>query len=182
MSVKSKIGYCLYVLIGKRLPTSTAYIHFGQKCIRRKLAACFVKHVGQNVNIEDHAALSSDLYIGDNSGIGSNSKIMPKVKIGENVMMGPNCFICTQNHKFDDITTPMRKQGSDDYQPVTIGDDVWIGQNVIILPGVEIGSGSIIGAGAVVTKSFPSFSIIGGNPAKLIRTRSTSNTDSEHGA
>ena len=96
---------------------------------------------------------------------------MPGVKIGDNVMMGPNCFICTRNHRFDDVTTPMNKQGFNDFEPVSIGNDVWIWQNVIILPGVVIGEGSIIGAGAVVTKSFPPFSIIAGNPAKLVRSR-----------
>ncbi len=171
MSIKSKIGYALYVLIGQRLPSSVSHINIGQKSIRRMLASCFVHNLGQNVNIEDHAVISSDLTIGDNSGIGSHSKIMPRVRIGSNVMMGPNCFICTQNHRFDDVSIPMIKQGFTDYEPVIIQDDVWIGQSVIILPGVEIGKGSIIGAGAVVTKSFPPYSIIGGNPAKLIRER-----------
>ena len=171
MSIRSKIGYALYTAIGQRLPSSTSHIKLGQKGIRRWLASTFVMSVGNNVNIEDHAVICHDLKIGANSGIGSHSKIMPKVTIGENVMMGPNCFICTQNHRFDDVSVPMIQQGFGNYEPVTIGDDVWIGQNVIILPGVEIGNGSIIGAGAVVTKSFPSYSIIGDNPAKLIRTR-----------
>ena len=172
MSVKAKIGYALYTIIGQRLPSSTSQIHIvGGEAIRRLLASLFVKHIGKSVNIEDHAVISHDLTIGDYSGIGSHSKIMPKVTIGDNVMMGPNCFICTQNHKFDDPSLPMIMQGFSDYEPVVIGSDVWIGQNVIILPGVNIGSGSIIGAGAVVTKSFPEYSIIGGNPAKLIRAR-----------
>lgn len=171
MSFKSKVGYCLYRMIGQKLPSSTSHIQIGQKRIRRSLVASFVSYVGENVNIEDHAFLSSDLRIGKNSGVGAHSKIMPKVTIGENVMMGPNCFICTQNHRFDDSTIPMIEQGFNDYEPVLIGDDVWIGQNVIILPGVEIGSGSIIGAGAVVTKSYPPMSVIGGNPARLLKKR-----------
>lgn len=65
---------------------------------------------------------------------------------------------------------PMAMQGLENL-PVTVGDDVWIGSRVMILPGVKIGKGSIIGAGAVVTKDIPEYSIVGGVPAKLIRSR-----------
>ena len=96
MNIKGKACYCLYTAIGSRLPHSKSYIKVGQSAIRRSLARGFVKHVGNNVNIEDHASISSDIVIGDNSGIGPGCRIMPQVTIGDNVMMGRNCFICTQ--------------------------------------------------------------------------------------
>ena len=86
-------------------------------------------------------------------------------------MMAPNVTILTQNHETSDTTIPMRLQAGAQLKKVKIEDDVWIGQNVIILPGVIIRKGTIIGAGAVVTKSFEPFSVIGGNPARLIKSR-----------
>jgi len=76
-----------------------------------------------------------------------------------------------ESDRFDRIDIPINQQGSTEEKPIEIGNDVWIGTRVIILPGVKIGDHSIIGAGAVVTKSFPPYSIIGGVPAKLIKKR-----------
>ena len=85
--------------------------------------------------------------------------------------MGPECIIYTRNHAFSRTDIPMREQGFSEEKPVYIGDDVWIGGRVTILPGVHIGKGAIVGAGAVVTKDVPEYSIVGGNPAKIIRFR-----------
>lgn len=112
-----------------------------------------------------------DLVIGENSGIGEYSKIMPGVIIGDNVMMGPKCFFCTRNHEYTRTDIPMIQQGFQEQRPIKIGNDVWIGQNVIILPGVTVGNGCIIGAGAVVTKNVPDYAIVGGNPAKILKYR-----------
>lgn len=65
----------------------------------------------------------------------------------------------------------MREQGMQEFQPVTIGDDVWIGARVTILPGVTIGKGCIVGAGSVVTKSLPDYAIGLGNPARVLKFR-----------
>lgn len=85
--------------------------------------------------------------------------------------MGPDVVIMATSHNFDTVDIPINLQGDKPEKEVIIADDVWIGTRAIILPGVKIGKHSIIGAGAVVTKSFPENSIIGGNPAKLIRYR-----------
>jgi maltose O-acetyltransferase len=86
-------------------------------------------------------------------------------------MMGPQCWVYTQNHEFNTLDKPMALQGPKAEEPVIICDDVWIGGRVTILPGVTVGRGSIIGAGAVVTKDVPPYSIVGGNPANVIRMR-----------
>lgn len=93
------------------------------------------------------------------------------LEIGEDVMMGPNVIIMTSSHRHDDINTHMIFQGNTPPNMVKIEDDCWMGFNVIILPGVRIGKGSIIGAGAVVTKSVPPYSVVGGVPAKVIKSR-----------
>jgi maltose O-acetyltransferase len=108
--------------------------------------------------------------IGNNSGIGDNAWL-GAVKIGDNVMMAPNVTILSRNHVFEDKLIPMSKQGVTEDNPVIISDDVWIGTRAIILPGVTIGKGSIIGAGAVVTKNVPEYTIVAGNPARVIKQR-----------
>jgi maltose O-acetyltransferase len=75
------------------------------------------------------------------------------------------------SHAYDRLDIPMDQQGFEDPTPIHIGDDVWIGARVIILPGVNIGSHCIIGAGSVVTKDVPDYAIVGGVPAKIIRMR-----------
>lgn len=76
----------------------------------------------------------------------------------------------TQNHETADTSIPMRLQTAPKL-PVTIGDDVWIGANVIILPGIQVGKGAILAAGAVVTKDVPDYTVVGGNPARVLKMR-----------
>ncbi|MCA9936785.1 MAG: hypothetical protein KC415_22775 [Anaerolineales bacterium] len=76
----------------------------------------------------------------------------------------------TRKHGFADVQRPISEQGYTN-APIVIEDDVWIGFQAVILPGVTVGKGSIIGAGAVVTKDVPPYSIMGGVPARLIRQR-----------
>lgn len=88
------------------------------------------------------------------------------IEIGNNVMIGPNVNIFTINH---DIRAKERNQFVTYYKPITICDNVWIGGNSTILPGVTIGKNSVIGAGSVVTKDVPPNVLVAGNPAKFIR-------------
>ena len=90
---------------------------------------------------------------------------------GDNVMMGPECLLFTRNHRIGSTEIPINKQGYDGLQPIIIGNDVWIGARVIILPGVQISDGAVIGAGSVVTYNVDSYDVVAGNPAKLIRKR-----------
>lgn len=141
------------------------------KRARERAARNFLVYVGKDVNIEKGAMITSTMEIGDHSGVGINAKIHGRVVIGKDVMMGPDCIIYTKNHAFADTTIPMREQGFSEEKPVIIGNDVWIGGRVTILPGVHIGNGAIVGAGAVVTKDVPEYAIVGGNPARILKYR-----------
>jgi maltose O-acetyltransferase len=166
-----KICYLLYINFAFKLPIS--YNRFGRisKKIRYELTKRFISKCGSNVNFEKGATFGSNLEIGDNSGVGINAQISSGVKIGSNVMMAPEVVILTSNHAHDKIDIPIVFQGSAKIKSVVIEYEVWIGLRTIILPGVKISQGSIVGAGSIVTKSFPPFSIIGGNPAKIIKSR-----------
>lgn len=166
-----KIWKWIYFLLASHMAKSTS---FGGKTGQKFRAFCarrFCKHVGKNVNIDKNVFITDSLVIGDNSGLGRNSIISSNVTIGNNVMMGPECYIYTRNHKHDLISIPMIEQGYEEVKSVTIGNDVWIGARVTILPGVCIGNGVIIGAGAVVTKNVPDNCVCGGNPSRILKNR-----------
>lgn len=165
----------LYILFLKHLPaTDNGY---PVSMIIKKMRSSVGKHLfdrcGTNINIEKGADFGSGkgISIGNNSGLGINCKVRGPLEIGDNVMMGPDVVIMTNSHNFERIDLPMNIQGSAVPKKVLIGNDVWIGTRAIILPGVIIGNGAIIGAGAVVTKDVPEYGIVGGVPAKLIRSR-----------
>ena len=87
-------------------------------------------------------------------------------------MIGRDLKIFTKNHKSDRTDIPMRLQGFTEISPLVIGNDVWIGDDVIITAGCcHIGDGSILATGAVVTKDVEPYCVVGGNPAKIIRHR-----------
>ncbi len=88
------------------------------------------------------------------------------ITIGDNCLLGPKTCIYTVSH---DINPVKRAQGISYAKPIQIGDNVWVGGNCIILPGVTIGNNAIIGAGSVVTKDVPDNAVVAGNPAKALR-------------
>ncbi len=170
--LKRIIGLVMYNLIAKKLPPSDSRFSFGSKKIRGFCAKLIFNECGTNVNVDKGARICSGISIGDNSGIGENSYLLSsEIYIGNDVMMGPECMMYTSNHVIEDTSRPMWHQGFTDPEPIVIEDDVWIGARVIILGGVTIGKGSVIGAGSVVTKSVEPYSIVVGNPAKLIKMR-----------
>lgn len=168
--MKKYIGYLLYSLIGTHLPLSYSNIKIGQKAFRGFCAKLMIKNCGKNVNIEKHAKFSTKISIGDNSGIGERCSVA-KCTIGKNVMMGRECIILSRNHEISNTEIPMIEQGFQEEKTPVIGDDVWIGHRVIILPGAKIGKGCVIGAGAVVSGEIPDYSIAGGVPARVIKSR-----------
>lgn len=100
--------------------------------------------------------------IGDGTGIGPHCMVGPKTIFKGRSMMAPNVHIYTVNHKYN--AEQHRFNGSTSPNPVTIGEYVWLGYGVIVLPGVTIGDHTIIGAGSVVTKDIPSGVMAAGNP------------------
>ena len=171
MTIGSAIARVLYISFAKNLPSSFSKINFGSRKIRNFLARRFAPGIDVTANIEKGAVFSSRIVVGENSNVGIDAYIPGKVIIGKYVMMGPSCNILSFNHSTKRIDIPMCQQGFQDERVVIIDDDVWIGMNVIILPGVHIGKGSIIGAGSVVRKDVPNYSVVIGNPAEIYKKR-----------
>ena len=120
----------------------------------------------------------SFISIGDgfeaNSNVMINARGRGEIIIGNNVLIGPNVVLRSNNHVFLSLGIPISSQGMTEGN-IVIEDDVWIGSNAVILPNVCIGKGVIVAAGAVVTKSIPPYTIVGGVPAHPIGNRDSVN-------
>ena len=109
-----------------------------------------------------------DVVIGNHTRVGLHNTIIGPVIIGDNVNLAQGITVTALNHKFSDKEKRIDEQGVST-NPVKIGDDIWIGANAVILPGVNIGNHSVIAAGAIVTKDVPPHSLVAGVPAKIIK-------------
>lgn len=174
ISCRRFIFLVLYYGLLRYFPCSSTPIvgNFSKK-MRYLCCRNIFKKCGKNVNVERMAYFASGLSveIGDNSGLGINCHIPSDTIIGNNVMMGPNCYILSLNHKFDRTDVPMIFQGVDSPKQVIIEDDVWIGRDVLFTPGRIVRKGSIVAGGCVLSKDFSSYSVIGGNPSRLLKKR-----------
>ena len=167
--------FCLALYYGFAQYLPASYTLGGKvgKRIRYMLCKHIFKKCGKNVNVERRAnfGAGTEIEIGDNSGLGVNCMIPNGTVIGNDVMMGENCFIIRHNHIHSHTDTPMNKQGFEPVKTVIIEDDVWIGRNVTIMPGLRIKKGTIIGTCCVLTKNFDEYSIVGGVPGKFLKSR-----------
>ena len=125
--------------------------------------------MGSESLIAAHAYVTGSIKMGENCTVNAFTVVRGTVTMGDGVRIGAHTSILGFNHSMDPSEPVFR-------QPLTskgirIGDDVWIGSNVIVLDGVTVGSHAVLAAGAVVTKDVPEWSIVGGNPAKHIRDR-----------
>ena len=138
---------------------------------RKKLLQELFDHKAEKLYIEPpfHCDYGYNIQLGDNVYMNYNCCILDIsiVKIGHNTMFGPHVQIYTASHPLE---YKARNSGLEFSKPVIIGDNVWIGGNATICPGVTIGNNVVVGAGAVVTKSFPDDVVIAGNPARIIKT------------
>lgn len=176
--LKQMVGWiflAVYYGFASHMPSS--YSRFGGRAFNAIRIFCcrrIFKYCGKVSTIDRHAYFGDgrDIEIGDYSGIGENCVIPNNTIIGRYVMMAPEVHIVANNHTFSDTEKPMCFQGSvEGKTPTIIDDDCWIGLRVIMTPGHHIGKGCILAAGSVVTKDVEPYSIVGGNPAKLIKNR-----------
>ncbi len=111
------------------------------------------------------------LRIGDDCAFAGGSVLsaVKSLTLGRNVVCARNCYIADHSHAYMAVGVAVVEQGLTDVLPVVIEDDVWLGQNVLVLPGVRIGRGAVIGANSVVHSDVPSYSVAVGVPARIVR-------------
>lgn len=127
--------------------------------------------LGNNSTIEDFCTVNNgvgDVIIGDRTRIGMSNVIIGPVTIGHDVMLAQNIVLSGLNHGYEDVTKVPHNQPVT-RKPILIEDEVWVGANSIVLAGVTIGKHSIVGGGSVVTRNVPPYTLVAGNPARIIK-------------
>jgi acetyltransferase-like isoleucine patch superfamily enzyme len=171
MSLLGKLKLTLYLYLQNSLNLFPDFV-IGNR-LRRMFYSIYFKKIGENVIISPytHFEVPGEIEIGNNCAFnrgcwcsGGGGLI-----IHDDVIAGPNVIIHTANHSYSNSAIPIRLQDHV-FKQVTIKKNVWIGAGAIILPGVTINENCVIGAGAVVTKDVPANSLVGGVPAKVIKT------------
>lgn len=163
----SKIQYGKFLRLGNQVYVSALSkngIQFGDNvsigAFSRVIVSTSLNDIGNKIYIGNNVGIGEFAYLG---GAGS-------LEIGDECIIGQYLSCHPENHNYQDTTISIRHQGIT-RKGIKIGQNCWIGSKVTILDGITIGNGSIIAAGSVVNKSFPENSIIGGVPAKLLKTR-----------
>lgn len=127
--------------------------------------------IGSDSIIEDYSVVNNgvgEVYIGDRVMVGISNVIIGPVKIGNDVILAQHVVLSGLNHSYENLDLPIHSQRVKT-ATITIEDEVWIGANSIITAGVSIGKHSIVAGGSVVTKNVPSYALVGGNPAKILK-------------
>lgn len=127
--------------------------------------------MGKGSAIEDYCVINNgvgDVFIGDNALIGVASVVIGPVVIGANVILAQHVVLSGLNHTYQDIHVPIRQQPVIT-ESIVVEDDCWIGANSVITAGVTIGRHSVVAGGSVVTRDVPPYSVVGGNPARVLK-------------
>ena len=157
---------CLQFLYMKKGKNSVIY-----RSVRKDIVPFNDFSLGKSSVIEDYAIINNavgEITIGNHTRIGLGNTIIGPVMIGNNVILAQNVVISALNHKFEDVLMTINQQGVKTDQ-IIIEDNVWIGANSSVLAGVHIGEHVVVGAGSVVTKDIPPFSVVVGNPARILK-------------
>ena len=137
---------------------------------KEKIIKSLFAKTGKQIIVEQNfwCDYGYNIYVGENFYMNHNCIILDgaKVEFGDNVFIAPNCGFYTAGHPLE---VELRNKGLEYAKPIKVGNNVWIGGNVIVLPGVIIGDNVTIGAGSVVTKDIPSNVVAVGNPCKPIK-------------
>lgn len=167
------LSLAVYYALATHLPTQPMPGYQLGYFLRRILIRQIAEQCGDGVVVKQHCYIGSGtgLRIGHRTQLGHNARIDQYVILGDDVVMGPDVVIMTNRHAFEQLDVPINRQGNLPPKPVVVGNDVWIGTRVIILPGVTIGDKAVIGAGSVVTKDIPEAAVVAGCPAQVIRLR-----------
>lgn len=174
MSIKKYAKYSIGKIRAIKFKVKHSGIYIGKSC---KIVGGRGINCEKNISIAPYSLImlhnESQLNLGENFQLGMFSRIAvaKSITIGKNVFTGPNVFIADYNHEYQDIEIPIWDQGNSikENGGVVIGDDCWIGTNVVISGTINIGNHCIVGANSVVTKNVPDYSVVAGSPAKLIK-------------
>ncbi|MDR2848455.1 MAG: acyltransferase [Bacteroidales bacterium] len=141
------------------------------RSVRRDIPPFNKFSLGAYSVIEDFSTINNavgDLMIGDHTRVGLGNTVIGPVTIGNRVNIAQNVTVTGLNHIFEDVSKSIDEQGIST-KAVEIKDDVWIGANAVILPGVTIGEHAVVAAGSIVTRAVPPYSVCAGNPAKVVK-------------
>jgi len=168
-----KLARLFYYIFAWHLPTQPMPGWRLGYWLRGHLVKKIFAYCGDDVIIKRRAYFGTGQHIklGHRSQLGHCCRIDNDVEIGNDVMMGPDVVMMTNSHETSRLDVPMIAQGPSPRKAIHVGNDVWIGTRVIILPGVSIGDGAIVAAGSVVTRDVPAFAVVAGVPARLIKYR-----------
>ena len=170
--MKNKIAFIIYYLIIDKLPHSRflkAFTTFRTWYVC-KIMKVMTYHKSSSIQNNVYLASPGKVKIGLNCQI-NEFVFLQGATIGNNVMIARYASLIAFTHNHSRVDIPMNMQGKVRPEPIEIEDDVWIGNNAIIMPGIKIGKGSIIAAGAVVTNDVESYTVVGGIPARFIKKR-----------
>ena len=160
----------MYTCLAKHLTDGLGPIGRLANTFRRILVRPLLKRPARKFSIDAGADFGNGccLEISEHTNIGPNFSLTGTgtITFGEHIAMGKECMFITQNHKY-------LAEGYKGFEvkDIVVGNNVWFGHRVIVLPGVVIGNHTIIGAGSVVTKNVPDYAIVAGNPARVIKVR-----------